>query len=60
MKFNVYFTLRGAGGTIEVPNMFNPVEATDLEEALILLSSQLIVNESVGLTTVGVRVEEAE
>jgi hypothetical protein len=56
MKFNIYFTVRGPGGTVEVPNKFNPVEAEDLRAALSLLSAKL-PEFNFDLEFIGVRVD---
>lgn len=54
-RFNIFFTLRGPGGTLEVPNKFNPVECANMASLL----RQLMDNLPSGLVeTVGVRVVE--
>jgi len=58
MKFNIYFTIRGPGGTTEAPNKFNPVEAEDLRAALSILAVKLSEFKLyAGLEIIGVRVD---
>jgi hypothetical protein len=55
MKFNIFFTLRGPAGQIEVPNTFNPVEAPNLKAVLLSLYDNKLPS---GLVeTVGLRIE---
>ena len=60
MKFNVYVTLRGPAATVEAPSRDNPVECVNLDYLLKELAGRLPFNLSLGLETVGVRVELAE
>ncbi len=40
-KYNIFFTLEGAGGRIDAPNTSNPVEADNWEEVLVQLGKQM-------------------
>lgn len=60
MKFNIYFTMRGPAGVVEVPNNTNPVECDGLAQLLAALWGRLPRSDSLGLETVGLRVEPAE
>jgi len=55
--FNIYFIIQGPGGTIEAPNKYNPVEATDMQECLKLLS-EILPDKLFGVKIIGVRIEE--
>ena len=55
MKWNIYLTLRGPGGTIEdVPNNTNPVEASCMASVLRQLADNLPGNWE--LEIIGIRV----
>ncbi len=60
MQFDVYFTIQGPAGTAEMPNRNNPVEYDSLAGLLIDLASNLPYNSSLGIDTVGIRVELAK
>ena len=58
MKFNIYFTMHGPGGTVtDVPNSTNPVECADLASLLRNLMDNL-PGGNLGLETVGLRIEQ--
>jgi len=62
MKWNIFYTLRGPGGTLEAPNKENPVEADSISGVLIRIGSGL--SEGKGLfgmlEILGVRIEKVE
>lgn len=58
MKFNIFYTLKSAGGTIEAPNKPNPIECANLASVLVNLAHNLINNDMI--QTVGVRVVEIQ
>ncbi len=60
MKWNIFFTLEGDGSSMEVPNRHNPVECTNLASLLSKLCSNLPGGGSLGIETIGIRVELAE
>lgn len=61
MSFNIFFTVKGPGGVIEVPNKENPVEAKGFEEVLnTIIDSKFLSNFIMGLEIIGVKVEKAE
>lgn len=59
MKFNIYFTIRGPGGTQEASNTGNPVECANLASLLNILKDNLPRGPHLGLETIGLRIEEA-
>lgn len=63
MKFNVYYTIEGAGGRVEAPNTGNPCEADSLADAMRMASEGLdrfVRGSPIGLfRVVGARLEEA-
>ena len=54
MKFDVYFTIQGPTGVLEVSNNNNPVECESLEVLLKVLSKKL-PKFNFGLSIVGLR-----
>ncbi len=58
MKFKLFFTIKGAGGIVEVPNKPNPVEAVDIADVLRQLAGK--TQFQFGLELIGVRVEKFE
>lgn len=56
MRYDVFFTIEGPGGILEVPNRTNPVDSVGLAELLAALADNLPGNKDIGLATVGVRV----
>jgi hypothetical protein len=59
MKFNLFFTFKGPGGIVEVPNKPNPIEAINLADVLLQLAGS-ISKLGFGLEVVGVRIEKFE
>lgn len=55
MRFNVFISLRGAAGTVEVPSRDNPIECANLASLLVRLADSL--PNSGFVQTVGIRVE---
>jgi hypothetical protein len=61
MKFNIFFTIRGHVSTAkDVPNKPNPIECVNLAGVLKQLSENLPTNQSLGIETIGVRVEAVD
>lgn len=58
MKFNLFLTVKGAGGIIEVPNKPNPIEAINLSDVLRQLAEKTELQ--LGLEMIGVRIEKLE
>lgn len=59
--FNVYFTITGPAGSVEVDNKTNPVVAVDIADLLRQLADRLpTAQNQLGLYTTGVRVERVE
>ena len=58
MKFNIFFLLRGAGKTLEVPNKTNPVECANLAGLLDNLARNL--PSGLGIETIGIRVVQVD
>lgn len=56
-KWNIVFTLRGPGGTMECPNTANPVEAPTMFGLLQELALQLPKYSQLGIEVVGVKVD---
>ena len=55
MKFDIFFTLSGPGGTKEIPNT-NPATCSDLKTLLKILSDNLPDYSKLGVEMVGVRI----
>lgn len=60
MKFNVYMTVKGPGRTVEMEMHGNPVECFNLAGLMVRLANNLPLNETMGVETVGVRIECVE
>lgn len=69
VKWNIYFIFRGAGGTLEIPNKYNPVECINLQLVLASLIDKLSCipnletstntsDFSVGVELIGIRIEK--
>lgn len=59
MKWNIFVSIRGPRGSIEVPSTGSPVEQPDMESLLTALPASLSVIFA-GLEVVGLRIEIAE
>jgi hypothetical protein len=57
-KFNIFFILTGAGGTKEVPNTSNPVEAESVQSVLGMLRENFPNFNPEWLWHVGVKIVE--
>lgn len=57
LRWNIYFTMKGPGGILEVPNNSNPVESPSLACVLVELPRQLPEDDAIELRTIGIRVE---
>jgi hypothetical protein len=62
MKFNLWFTLKGAGGIAEAPNTKNPVEVPSWDHLLEGMKEHINkINENqLGLKVMGIRVERID
>jgi len=54
--YNLYFTLKGAGGTIEVPNQYNPCSAKNIKDVITKLANNM-PDFNFGIEVVGIRIE---
>jgi len=59
LKWNIFFTIKGPAGIVEVPNKNNPVECTNLASLMAILAQNL-PGGNMGLETVGVLIELTE
>lgn len=60
MKFNLFFTLKGPAGTVELANKHNPVEAENIVECLRMVAVCLPESKQLQVECVGIRVEQVE
>jgi hypothetical protein len=59
MKWNLYFTLKGPGGTVEAPNTHNPIESPSMIELMRDLTNLVGPDKfAFGLELVGLRIEQ--
>jgi hypothetical protein len=57
LKFNIFFDIKGAGGTaVNVPNKYNPIDAVDITDVLGQLSNNLPTMGGL-LEVIGVRIQ---